>query len=128
MATMIGKKDEISEGQAGFRPNRSCTNHLYALGKITQGGKDAGFTPYCCVSIDMQKAYAAVWRNGQWKKLREIGIRGNNNMWILIECARSAVMLDRDISKYVDILRGVAQGCTLSPTRVLYLRFILATC
>ena len=33
----------------------------------------------------------------------------------LTECARSAVMLDGEISKYVHILRGVAQGCTLSP-------------
>ena len=31
------------------------------------------------------------------------------------ECARSAVMLDGEISKYVDILQ-VVQGCTLSPS------------
>ena len=33
----------------------------------------------------------------------------------MAECARSAVILDGEISKYVDILQGVAQGCTLSP-------------
>ena len=34
----------------------------------------------------------------------------------ITECARSAVMLDGEISKYVDILRGVVvQECTLSP-------------
>ena len=35
----------------------------------------------------------------------------------MTECARSAVMLDEETSKYinVDILQGVAQGCTLSP-------------
>ena len=32
----------------------------------------------------------------------------------MTECARSAVMLDGEISNYVDILQGVAQGCTLS--------------
>ena len=32
----------------------------------------------------------------------------------MTECVRSAVMLDGEISKYVDILRGVAQGYTLS--------------
>ena len=31
------------------------------------------------------------------------------------ECVRSAVMLDGKTSKYVDILQGVEQGCTLSP-------------
>ena len=33
----------------------------------------------------------------------------------MAERARSAEMLDGEISKYVDILQGVAQGCTLSP-------------
>ena len=41
-------------------------------------------------------------------------------MWRMVkkmtECAKSAMMLDGGISKYFDILRGVAQGCTLSPT------------
>ena len=31
------------------------------------------------------------------------------------ECAINAVMLDGKISQYVDVLQGVAQGCTLSP-------------
>ena len=31
------------------------------------------------------------------------------------KCARSAVMPDGEISKYVDISQGIAQGCTLSP-------------
>ena len=33
----------------------------------------------------------------------------------MAECASSAVMLDGEISKSVDILQGVEQGCTLSP-------------
>ena len=33
----------------------------------------------------------------------------------MTECTRSAVMLDGEISKYVDNLPGVAQECTLSP-------------
>ena len=36
----------------------------------------------------------------------------------MTECARSAVMLDGEISKNVDISQGVAQGCTLSPNLV----------
>ena len=41
-----------------------------------------------------------------------IGMRGK--MWrmmtVITECARSAVMLDGEISRYVDISQGVAQG------------------
>ena len=52
-----------------------------------------------------------------WKKMWEIGVRGN--MWRMMknmtDCARSAVMLDGEVSRHVDILQEVAQGCTLSP-------------
>ena len=89
---------------------------MYTLGKIIQGRKDAGLTTYCFF-LDVQKAYDTVWRNGSWKNMLEIGIRGK--MWgmmkISTECARSEVMLDGEISKSVDILQEVAQGCTLSP-------------
>ena len=34
----------------------------------------------------------------------------------MTECAKSAMMLDGKISKHFDIVQGVAQGCTLSPT------------
>ena len=118
MGTMLRKDETISEGQAGFRPNRSCVDHVYTLGTTIQGRKDAGLTTYCSF-LDVQKAYATVWRNGLWKNVWEIGIRGK--MWRMMkntintECARSAVMLDGEIPKYVDILQGVAQECTLSP-------------
>ena len=113
------EKDEIiSEGQAGFRPNRSCVDHVYTLGKIIQGRKDAGLTTYClyCLFLDVRKAYDAVWRNGLGKNMWEIGIRGK--MWRMMknmtECTRRAVMLD---GKYPNMLclQGVAQGCKLSP-------------
>ena len=90
---------------------------MYTLGKIIQCRKDAGLTTYCFF-LDVQKAYdTLLWRNGLRKNMWEIGIRGK--MWRIMknrtECARSAVILDGEISKYVDILQGVAQGCTLSP-------------
>ena len=116
LETMLEKDEKISEGLAGFRPNRSCVDHVYTLGNIIQGRKYAGLTTYCFF-LDVQKTYDTVWRNGLVKNMWEIGIRGK--MWSMMEktteCARSAVMLDGEISKYVDILQGVAQGCTLSP-------------
>lgn len=40
-------------------------------------------------------------------------------MWRMVkkmmECARRALMLDGEISKFVDILQGVALGCTPPP-------------
>ena len=97
---MLEKEDKISEAQAGFRPNRSCVDHVYTLSKIIQGRKDTGRTTYCFF-LDVQKAHDTVWRNGLWKKLWEAGIRGK--MWRMVkkmtECAKSAMMLDGEISK-----------------------------
>ena len=112
---MLEKDEKISGGQAGFRPYRSCVDHVYTLGKIIQGRKDAGLTTYCFF-LDVQKAYGTLWRNGMLKNMWETGIRGK--MWRMMksmtECARSAVMLDGEISIYVEILQGVAQRCTLT--------------
>ena len=55
---ILEKEDKLSEGQAGFRPNRRCIGHIYTLGKIIQGRKDAGLTTYCF--LDVQKAYDTV--------------------------------------------------------------------
>ena len=53
----------------------------------------------------------------KWKELWDI--KTKRKMWRMMknmtECARSAVMLDGEILKYVDILQGAAQGCTLPP-------------
>ena len=111
IGTMLEKDKKISEGQAGFRPNRSCVDHAYKLGKIFQGRKDAGLTTYCFF-LDVQKAYDTVWRNELWKKYVGNEIRGN--MWRMMknvtECATSAVMLDGEISKHVDIY--FTRSCT----------------
>ena len=62
MATMMEKEDKISEGQAGFRPNRSCADHVYTLGEMIEGRQNAGLTTYCFF-LGVQKAYDTVWRN-----------------------------------------------------------------
>ena len=38
------KEDNVSEGQAGYRPNRGCVDQVYTLGNTYQGRKDAGLT------------------------------------------------------------------------------------
>ena len=48
---------------------------------------------------------------GSWNKRKDV-----ENGEKMTECAKSAMMVDGEISKYYDILPGVAQGCTLSPT------------
>ena len=59
MGTMMEKGERIVEGHAGLRPNSSCVDHVYTLGKIVQGRKDAGRTTYCFF-LDVQKAHDTV--------------------------------------------------------------------
>ena len=42
--TNLEKDEKLSEGQAGFRPNRGSVDHVYTLGEIIQGRRDAGLT------------------------------------------------------------------------------------
>ena len=62
------EEEKISEGKAGFRPNRSCVHHVYTLGKIIQGRKDVGLTAYCFF-LHVQKAYDTLWGNELWGKV-----------------------------------------------------------
>ena len=53
------KEDKISEGQTGFRPNRSCVDSVYRLGKGNprkerRGANNVLFLSRC---TDGQKAY-----------------------------------------------------------------------
>ena len=66
------KDEKISERQAGFRPNRSCVDHVFTLGKILQGRKDAGLATYCFF-LGVQKAYDTVWGIGAWKRCGKLG-------------------------------------------------------
>ena len=86
---------------------------MYTLGKIIQGKKDTGLTTYCFF-LGVQKAYDTVWRNGLWKTMWEIGIRGKMRRMMknMTECAKSAVMPGGEISKcvlifYKELHRGV---------------------
>ena len=62
----------------------------------------------------------AQYRKSVVELLGEVGVRGKTwtMMEIRTECARSPVVLDAEIATCVDILQGVAQGCTPSPNFV----------
>ena len=59
MEAMMEKEEKICEGQAGFRRNRSCVDHVYTLGQIIQGWKDAVRTTYCFF-LHVQKALSLI--------------------------------------------------------------------
>ena len=66
-----------------------------------QGRKYAGTSNVLFLStVDVQKAYHRVWIHGLWKKLWKVEKKcGENDEKLRRKCARSAVMLDGEISK-----------------------------
>ena len=85
--------------------------HEVILSKV---GKTRGQLT-CCFLRDVQKAYGTQYgKNDCWKKMWELGVR--RKMWRTMKnttgyiCERSAVMLDGEISKNVDILYIFLQG------------------
>ena len=50
-----------------------CVDHVYTLGKILQGRKDAGLTTYCFF-LDAQKSYDTV-RTENWIVEKDVGNR-----------------------------------------------------
>ena len=95
---VLEKERRISEGQAGFRKEMGCVDHVFTVGRIIQGRKKEEKPTYC-LFLDLQKAYDIVWRNGLWKQLSQYGIKGI--MWRVLkkmtECTKSAVARRRTV-------------------------------
>ena len=115
LVSFCESKNIILEEQGGFRTQRSTLDHVFTLLevlKLRKMRKQITFIAF----IDLRKAYDSVMRVGLWKRLYEVGIRGD--MWNMIialyEKHESAVLVDNKISIFFEISRGVKQGCPLS--------------
>jgi hypothetical protein len=61
----------VVDEQGGFRPGRGCPDQLFALTEIIKSRQ--GKKTFTCF-IDIKKAYDRVFREGQWKCLRDRGV------------------------------------------------------
>ena len=85
---------------------------MHTFGEMLQDRIDAGLQTRC-FDLHVQKAWDTVGRSGLWEKWLKVEVW--RRMESLTECTRSAAILDEELFKFVNILQGVAQGCTLSP-------------
>jgi len=74
--------------------------------------------------MDIRKAYDCVWRDGLWKRLLEVGVKGKmwrvlHNLYHIVE---SCVLLGPDRTNWFPLDAGLRQGCILSP--ILFAVFI----
>ena len=84
---------------------------------MIQGRRKTRLDSYCCF-LDIKKAYDTVFREGLWRRLREVGVEGRmwrvlKNVYVKVE---SSVVVNEERTEWFELYTGVRQGCILSPT------------
>jgi hypothetical protein len=107
---------ELHEGQAGFRAGRACVDHTYTLSDTILQRKAARELTYVFY-LDVRKAFDSTWHDGLWHKLLDKGVGGRlwRTMRNMYGKMRSRVLVNGVRTDSFPVLRGTAQGCTLSP-------------
>jgi Reverse transcriptase (RNA-dependent DNA polymerase) len=111
----------FSRAQAGFRTREECVTQVACVMDIIQRRKIVGKKTYV-VFVDLRKAYDTVPHEALFAKLSRFGIRGKCLAFIRALYRSSTIRVrvgGGNTALYSDscrLLRGVRQGCPLSPT------------
>ena len=113
----IEQNNIVADEQNGFRRNRSCLEHIYALYSVINKRKQQKLSTYVCF-VDAKKAFDTVQRDCLWYKLISVGIKGKilkavQSLYTDVQCA---VKVNDYLSPLFKVSQGVKQGCKLSPT------------
>ncbi len=106
----------LSEEQGGFRAHRSTVDQIATADDLLVRRRRAGKHTFL-LFVDFRKAFDTVWRDGLWKRLWDMGVRGK--AWRVIKGVyrdiRLSVLVDGDHTRLVPAAQGVRQGCPISP-------------
>ena len=107
---------ELPDVQAGFRKGRG-TNIHWIMEKAREFHKNI----YFCF-IDYTKAFDCVDHSKMWKIFQEMGIPGHLTCLLrnLYAGQEATVRTEHGITDWVQIRKGVCQGCILSPAYLTY--------
>ena len=109
-------RPEIAEEQFGFVTNSRTTNAIFTLNRIIENAIQLQKNVYLCF-VDYQKAFDKVRHNELMNTLKQIGVDGKDLRLIknIYEMHRVALQLGGELTDWIDIKRGVRQGCVKSP-------------
>ena len=107
----------LRDEQAGFRKDRSCTDHIATLRIIIEQSLEWQ-TPLYTVFVDFQKAFDSVDRDVIWRLMYHYGLPPKFVTIIqqMYEDATCQVIHDGKLTEPFTVQTGVRQGCLLSPT------------
>ena len=109
--------NKFCEEQAGFRRSFSTTDHIFTLVSMIKHRMQCNKGKVYAVFIDYKKAFDYVDRNHVWKKLKELNV--STKMLLILKemykSVESCVRWNGELSESFQCLKGVKQGCILSP-------------
>ena len=107
---------QLTEHQSGFRPRRSCADHIFALRQLFHLAHTWRRPMYCCF-IDLQKAYDTVNRDALWVLLAVYGVPAKIITLLrdLHTHTTARVRLHGQLSQPFTISAGVRRGCVIAP-------------
>jgi hypothetical protein len=107
----------LLDEQNGFRPNRSCLDHVFSLTTIIKtslSNKKDVFVAF----IDFRKAFDFVNKDLLLTKLVQENVTGSIYFAVksMLERNQSCIKINGLFSEYFSIDNGVRQGDSISPT------------
>jgi len=113
----VEEKGIIPKNQAGFRKGLGAIDNIYVLNYLVNrqlGRKRGGMT---ALFIDLKAAFDTVDRSCLLKTMEERGIRRGliERVGEILRETKSGVRMGDEIGEYFWTMRGLRQGCPLSP-------------
>ena len=117
LTNVLESNNIYAEEQNGFRPKRSCSEHIYCLTTILRHRIQAKKSTYVCF-IDAEKAFDRIDHDMMLFKLLKLGICGNlyRSIQNIYKDCYNCVDLQKDVTNWFPVSAGVRQGDVLSPT------------
>ena len=117
LVDVIEGNNLYADEQNGFRRNRSCIDHIFALTSIIRSRKSQRKSTFVAY-IDMEKAFDRVDRHLMLYKLLSLGIGGNMYKCLssIYNSCQAAVNINGHITSWFNSDFGVRQGDSVSPT------------
>ena len=123
LSTWSEKYLALADEQGGFRRERGTPDLIFMLREIIMTRTSRRQSTFCTF-IDARKAYDTVWREGNYVRLHDMGVKGK--LWRQLQAMsrdpKSKIRLPFGETDYFRVSRGVAQGAVESP--FLYACFI----
>lgn len=111
---ILSEHNMLRREQAGFRSREECVGQVVSLMEIATRRRTWGTDTYVAF-IDFKKAYDMVPHEALFAKLEAAGF-GGRFISFLRNLYRDSQMTPRGTNQSVPVMRGLRQGCPMSPS------------